>query len=82
MLVLASLAGHMPGNVLLQKAFLASHCLNNNELFMCGGRFRDFATHRKLTYPFNYQPENVKYSFFFFPFKIEFLLNHSYVLLS
>ena len=27
-----SLAGHMPGNVLLEKAFLASHCLNNNEL--------------------------------------------------
>ena len=22
----------MPGNVLLEKAFLASHCLNNNEL--------------------------------------------------
>ena len=54
----------MPGNVLLEKAFLASHCLNNNELSMCGGRFWDFATHHKLTYPFNYQPENVKYPFF------------------
>ena len=38
-------AGWMAGNVLLEKAFLASHCLNNNEvsIHVCAARFSDSA---------------------------------------
>ena len=38
-------ASWMAGNVLLEKAFLASHCLNNNEvsIHVCAARFSDSA---------------------------------------